>query len=81
MFQRIGPMEIALIVIVALLIFGPSKLPQLGKSVGDTIREFRHSMKAAQEDEPASTGNQAKDQAAAQSKAGAANDAEEEPKA
>lgn len=45
MLQRIGPMEIALIVIVALLIFGPSKLPQLGKSVGDTIKEFKKSMK------------------------------------
>lgn len=45
MLQRIGPMEIALIVIVALLIFGPSKLPQLGRSVGDTIKEFKKSMK------------------------------------
>ncbi|MBP2018873.1 sec-independent protein translocase protein TatA [Symbiobacterium terraclitae] len=54
MLQRIGPMEIALIVIVLLLIFGPSKLPQLGKSIGDTIREFRSSMKSARGDEPES---------------------------
>lgn len=50
MFQRIGPMEIALIVVVALLIFGPSKLPQLGKSVGDTIKEFKKSMKTVKEE-------------------------------
>lgn len=54
MLQRIGPMEIALIVIVVLLIFGPSKLPQLGKSIGDTIREFRSSMKSVRDDEPES---------------------------
>jgi len=53
MLQKVGPMEIALIVIVVLLIFGPAKLPQLGKSVGDTIKEFRNSMKSVREDEPA----------------------------
>lgn len=51
MFQRLGPMEIMLIVIVALLIFGPSKLPQLGRSVGESIREFKKSMKSAAEDD------------------------------
>lgn len=50
MFNKIGPMEIALIVVVALLIFGPSKLPQLGKSVGETLKEFKKSMKAVKED-------------------------------
>lgn len=50
MFQKLGFSEIALIVIVALLIFGPSKLPQLGKSVGDTIREFKKSMKSVSDD-------------------------------
>ncbi|MEW8977165.1 MAG: twin-arginine translocase TatA/TatE family subunit [Symbiobacterium sp.] len=54
MLQRIGPMEVALIVVVLLLIFGPSKLPQLGKSIGETIREFRRSMKAAHDDEGSS---------------------------
>lgn len=49
-FQKLGFMEIALILIVALLIFGPSKLPQLGRSVGDTIREFKKSMKSVTEE-------------------------------
>ena len=63
MFQRIGPMEIALIVIAALLIFGPSKLPQLGKSVGDTIKEFKKSMKSAREDDaPASVESSAEEE-------------------
>lgn len=46
MFAKLGFTEIALIVGVALLIFGPSKLPQLGKSVGEGLREFKKSMKS-----------------------------------
>jgi len=46
MFQKIGLPELALIVGVALLIFGPSKLPQLGRSVGEGIRELRNSFKS-----------------------------------
>lgn len=45
MFERIGFTEILVILVVVLLIFGPSKLPQLGKSVGQSIREFKKSMK------------------------------------
>ncbi|HWI53744.1 MAG TPA: twin-arginine translocase TatA/TatE family subunit [Symbiobacteriaceae bacterium] len=45
MFQKLGFSEIALILVVALLIFGPSKLPGLGKSVGEGLREFKKSMK------------------------------------
>jgi sec-independent protein translocase protein TatA len=52
LFSRLGPMEILLILVVALLIFGPSKLPQLGKSVGESLREFKRSMKGeAEKDE------------------------------
>jgi sec-independent protein translocase protein TatA len=50
MFERIGFGEVALIVIAALVIFGPSKLPQLGKSVGEGIREFKKSMRSVTED-------------------------------
>ncbi len=37
----IGTPEILIIVVVALLIFGPSKLPELGKTLGKGIREFK----------------------------------------
>ena len=38
---NIGPAEILVILVVALLVFGPRKLPELGKSLGAGIREFR----------------------------------------
>jgi sec-independent protein translocase protein TatA len=40
-FQKIGFGEIMLILAVVLLIFGPAKLPQLGRSIGESIREFK----------------------------------------
>lgn len=41
MFGKIGAGELILILAIALVIFGPSKLPQIGKSVGQAIKEFR----------------------------------------
>ncbi|TRZ90712.1 TatA/E family twin arginine-targeting protein translocase [bacterium] len=41
MFGSIGPMELVLIFVVALLVFGPKKLPEIGRSVGKAIREFK----------------------------------------
>jgi thymidylate synthase (FAD) len=40
MFGNIGPWEIAFILIIALLVIGPSKLPEVGKSLGNAIRSF-----------------------------------------
>jgi len=40
-FGRLGVFEIALIFVVILLIFGPSRLPEIGKSIGKAFREFR----------------------------------------
>lgn len=40
-FMGIGPGELLLILLIALIIFGPGKLPELGKALGKTIREFR----------------------------------------
>jgi sec-independent protein translocase protein TatA len=37
----IGIQELTLILIVALLVFGPKKLPELGRSIGKTLAEFR----------------------------------------
>ena len=40
------PMHLLIIAGIALLIFGPKKLPELGKGLGDGIRGFKSAMKA-----------------------------------
>lgn len=45
MFGRLGPMELVLILAIALVIFGPSKLPEVGRSLGKAISEFKNSSK------------------------------------
>ncbi|TVR90363.1 MAG: twin-arginine translocase TatA/TatE family subunit [Spirochaetaceae bacterium] len=52
MIGRFGPMELVIILAIALLIFGPKKLPEIGRALGKTIREFKaHTNKIASEDE------------------------------
>jgi sec-independent protein translocase protein TatA len=45
MFGKIGMWEMLLVLSVALIIFGPAKLPELGRSIGRGIREFRQASK------------------------------------
>ena len=47
MFGSIGMPELIVIFVVALVVFGPSKLPELGKSLGEAIRGFRKSVSEA----------------------------------
>lgn len=42
---NIGVPGLIIILVLALIIFGPSKLPQLGRAVGETLREFKSSTK------------------------------------
>jgi len=37
----IGPMEIAIVLVVALLVLGPKRLPTAGRSLGQGLREFK----------------------------------------
>lgn len=48
--EMIGPGSIALIVGAALVIFGPKKLPELGRAAGDTLREFKNATKDMMDD-------------------------------
>ena len=47
----IGPMSLIIIGVVALLIFGPRKLPELGKAFGSTLREFKNATKGLADDD------------------------------
>ncbi len=49
MIGRFGVVELVLILVIALVIFGPKKLPEIGKAIGQSIREFRSSTAAKDE--------------------------------
>ena len=51
------PMHLLLIFGLALLIFGPKKLPELGKGIGESIRGFKSAMKADEEKSVSTTNN------------------------
>ena len=44
-----GPMEIGIILVIVLIIFGVGKLPQVGGAIGKSIREFRKEKEAVDE--------------------------------
>jgi sec-independent protein translocase protein TatA len=43
----IGPMEMAIVLAIALIIFGPKRLPDLGRQLGGGLREFKESITGA----------------------------------
>ncbi|WP_284140088.1 MULTISPECIES: twin-arginine translocase TatA/TatE family subunit [unclassified Virgibacillus] len=51
MFTNIGLPGLILILIVALVIFGPSKLPEIGKAFGSSLKEFKNATKGIIDDD------------------------------
>ena len=51
---NIGPMELVVVLIIALVVLGPKKLPEVGKSLGKGMREFKDSVSgmASRDEEP-----------------------------
>lgn len=47
---NVGPLEVLIVLIIALVVFGPKRLPELGRSLGKGVREFRGSL-AGDDDE------------------------------
>jgi sec-independent protein translocase protein TatA len=50
MLPGIGPMELIVVLVIALIIFGPKKLPDLGRSIGSGMREFKNSVTGGDDD-------------------------------
>ncbi len=48
---NVGPLELVVVLIIALVIFGPKRLPELGRSMGKGIREFRSSVSGKDDDD------------------------------
>jgi sec-independent protein translocase protein TatA len=51
MLGNIGPLEIIIVLVVALIVFGPKRLPELGNSLGKGIREFKDSVTGESKDD------------------------------
>ena len=47
---NIGPLELMVILLLALVVVGPSKLPEVGRSIGNGMREFKESLSGAKPD-------------------------------
>lgn len=50
MFRSFGPLEIGLILLIILIVFGVGKLPQVGGAIGKSLREFRKSSRGEDEE-------------------------------
>ena len=48
---NIGPLELAIVLVIALVIFGPKRLPDLGRSLGSGMREFKDSLTGKDDDD------------------------------
>lgn len=49
---NVGPLEIVVVLVIVLVIFGPKRLPELGRSLGRGIREFKGSLTGDDDDQP-----------------------------
>ena len=49
--RNIGPLELLLILVIFLLLFGSTKLPALGRSIGEAVRNFKKGIKEPMEED------------------------------
>jgi sec-independent protein translocase protein TatA len=50
---NVGPMELVIVLVVALIVLGPKRLPEVGRSLGNGLREFKDSLQNPdREDDP-----------------------------
>jgi sec-independent protein translocase protein TatA len=69
----IGPLELAIVLLIVLIVFGPKRLPGLGRQLGSGMREFKESITGKDKDDddereqPAAVRQQALDPTAAES--------------
>jgi sec-independent protein translocase protein TatA len=48
---NVGPMELIIVLVIALIVLGPKRLPEAGKAVGKGLREFKDSLSGASRDD------------------------------
>ncbi|SEA92630.1 sec-independent protein translocase protein TatA [Thalassobacillus cyri] len=62
MLSNIGIPGLILVLVIALIIFGPSKLPEIGKAFGSTLKEFKKATNELVNDDNSADTNQKKEQ-------------------
>jgi sec-independent protein translocase protein TatA len=82
MIGSIGPLEIGIVFVVALLVFGPKRLPELGNSLGRGVRDFQKGIKgeAHRDGEPTTEQSRAGSNAAAVGNAPLQREVPEQPR-
>jgi sec-independent protein translocase protein TatA len=55
MLENIGGTEILVVMVVIFIFFGPKKMPEIGKSLGKAVREFKNAVRGIQDDIEKST--------------------------
>jgi sec-independent protein translocase protein TatA len=48
---NVGPMELIIVLVIALIVLGPKRLPEAGKAVGKGLREFKDSLSGISQDD------------------------------
>jgi sec-independent protein translocase protein TatA len=48
---NVGPMELIIVLVIALIVLGPKRLPEAGRSIGKGMREFKDSLSGARRDD------------------------------
>jgi sec-independent protein translocase protein TatA len=48
---NVGPMELVIVLVVALIVLGPKRLPEVGRSLGNGLREFKDSLQNPGQDD------------------------------
>ena len=64
-FETIGPLELLIVLGIVLVIFGPKRLPGLGRQLGAGMREFRDSIRSKSDDDDEATPDSSSQAAAA----------------
>jgi len=48
---NVGPLELVIVLVIALVILGPKRLPEVGKSIGNGMREFKDAISGGSKDD------------------------------
>jgi sec-independent protein translocase protein TatA len=48
---NVGPLELVIVLVIALIILGPKRLPEVGKSIGNGMREFKDAISGNSKDD------------------------------